>query len=94
MIFAWFWSLTERVILVSGSSLVMSNKVFIGSAAIPASSRLDGISVTMVISKSVAFKIVLSCLESIKTQPSIGRVDLVGKLLITFEVLLAVRFSM
>ena len=77
-ILAFFRSSTERVSLVSGSSFVMSSKVLIGRAATPAASRLEGICVFIVISRSVVFKIVFSSLVSIKTQPRIGRVERVG----------------
>jgi len=41
---ARFFSSTDRVSLVSGISLVMSSNVFSGRAAVPACSRLTGIS--------------------------------------------------
>ena len=41
---AQFISSTDRVSLDSGISLVMSSNVFSGSAAVPARSKLEGIS--------------------------------------------------
>ena len=63
---------------MSGSSFVISKSVFNGTAALPDSSRLEGTSTWIVISRSVHFKALFSSVASTKTQPSIGKVVRVG----------------
>ena len=69
---------TIIVILVSGSSLVISYNCFNGTAADPSSSILTEISKSIVSSRSVVLSDVFSFVALIKTQFNIGRVVLVG----------------
>ena len=77
-------SSTDKVRRVSGSSFVISNNVFKGRAVAPACSRLTGISTWIVISRSVARRVVFSSDDANKTQPKIGRVERVGVALESF----------
>ena len=66
------------VILVSCNSFVISYSCFNGIAAEPSSSMLTNISISIVSSRSVDLKVVLSFVALIKTQLRIGSVDLTG----------------
>ena len=69
---------TTIVILVSGSSLVISYNCFNGTAADPSSSILTEISKSIVSSRSVVLSVVFLFVALIKTQFNIGSVVLVG----------------
>ena len=79
-----FLSSALIVILVSASSLVISNNCFNGVATEPSFSMLTEISNSTVNSRSVARSVVLSLEDSISTQLKIGSVERVGDTLESF----------